>query len=474
MKVLDQRNLPGERLSTTDEKGKRVYIFPEAVKGIYNNFRTAVQVVLIVIFLMLPWVTVGGHQALLFDVLDKKISIFGLNLWYHDAPLILFILGILCIGLAFATAIWGRIWCGWGCPQTVFIEGVFRRIERLVIGSHIKQKLLVRSPMSGDKLFKYTMKWFLFLLVSLLVAHSFLAYFVGAERIITMTQGDPRDHWTIFLFMLFITGAILFDFGWFREQFCIIMCPYGRFQSALLDENSVNVTYDFNRGEPRKGISEKVEDEGDCINCYKCVSVCPTGIDIRNGLQLECIACTACMDACDEVMEKVDKPSGLIRYETEAGLSGKRTRFLRSRTVVYAVLLVLFFSGLTIAVLNRQDISYTVLRAKDSPYSIVKESDEKEFIINHFKLHINNQSFENKTLELNLSDISLHGSVQLISQNNEVNVEAGNDTTLHFFVKFPSGFISEGGSKIINIVLTDSINKTNVEKEVKLVGPKSI
>lgn len=474
MKVLDQRNLPGERLSTTDEKGKRVYIFPEAVKGLYNKFRTAVQAVLIVIFLMLPWVKVGGYQALLFDVIDKRISIFGLNFWYHDAPLIFFILGILCIGLAFVTAIWGRIWCGWGCPQTVFIDSVFRRIEILVIGSHIKQKLLVRSPMNGEKLFKYSMKWFLFLLVSLLIAHSFLAYFVGAERIITMTQGDPREHWTTFLFMLFITGVTLFDFGWFREQFCIIMCPYGRFQSALLDEHSLNVTYDLKRGEPRKGIAESPEAEGDCINCFKCVSVCPTGIDIRDGLQLECIACTACMDACDEVMEKVDKPSGLIRYETEAGLAGKTTRYLRSRTVVYAVLLVLFFSGQTIAVLNRQDISYTVLRAKDSPYTIVKDSENKDFIINHFKLHINNQSFENKTLTLNLEDSSLPGNVELISQNNKVDVLSGKDTTMHFFVKFPYGFISEGGSKIIHIVLSDGINKTNVEKEVKLVGPKSI
>lgn len=473
MKVLDQRNLPGERLSTTDEKGKRVYIFPEAVNGYYHKFRTVVQAVLIVIFLMLPWVKVGGHQALLFDVIDKKISIFGLNFWYHDAPLIFFILGILTIGLAFVTAVWGRIWCGWGCPQTVFIDGVFRRIERLVIGSHIKQKMLVRSPMNGSKLFKYSMKWFLFLLVSLLIAHSFLAYFVGAERIISMTQGDPRDHWTIFLFMLFITGAILFDFGWFREQFCIIMCPYGRFQSALLDENSVNVTYDFVRGEPRKGVAENTDEEGDCINCFKCVSVCPTGIDIREGLQLECIACTACMDACDEVMGKVDKPKGLIRYETEAGLSGKKTRFLRSRTVVYAALLIIFFSCLTYAVSKRQDVAYTVLRAKDSPFTVVKDSKDNEFIINHFKLHVNNQSFENKTLMLGLGGSSLPENMELITQNNTVNILPGQDTTMHFFIKFPADFISNGGVRTIDIVLTDIVNNKKLKKELKLVGPKS-
>ena len=474
MKVLDKRNLPGERLSTTDEKGKRVYIFPEAVKGFYQKSRTIVQVVLIVIFLMVPWIKVGGHQALLFDVIDKKISIFGLNFWYHDAPLIFFILGILTIGLAFVTAVWGRIWCGWGCPQTVFIDGVFRRIERLVIGSHIKQKLLARSPMDRNKIFKYSLKWFLFLLVSLLVAHSFLAYFVGAERIITMTQGDPREHWTIFLFMLFITAVILFDFGWFREQFCIIMCPYGRFQSALLDENSMNVAYDFNRGEPRKGVAESIEAEGDCINCYKCVSVCPTGIDIRNGLQLECIACTACMDACDEVMEKIDRPKGLIRYETEAGLLGKKTNFLRSRTAIYAVLLLVFFSGLTFAVSKRQDVAYTVLRAKDSPYTVVKDTDNNDFVINHFKLHVNNQSFENKALMIGLEDASIPDNMELITQDSNINVLPGKDSTVHFFVKFPAEFISTGGVRTIYIVLTDSVDNKKMKKELKLVGPRSI
>ena len=473
MKVLDQRNLPEERLSTTDEKGKRVYIFPEAVKGFYYNLRTITQVVLIIIFLMLPWIKVGGYQSLLFDVIDKKISIFGLNFWYHDAPLIFFVLGILTIGLAFITALWGRVWCGWGCPQTVFIDGVFRRIERLVIGSHIKQKLLAKSPMSKNKLFKYSVKWFLFLLVSLLIAHSFLAYFVGAERIITMTQGDPRNHWTIFLFMVFITATLLFDFGWFREQFCIIMCPYGRFQSVLLDENSVNVTYDFNRGEPRKGLAEEQNNEGDCINCYKCVAVCPTGIDIRNGLQMECIACTACMDACDEVMTKIDKPKGLIRYETETGLLGGKTKFLRSRTFIYALLLTIFISGLTLSVQSRNDFSYTVIRAKDSPYTVVKNANGKDLIINHFKIHINNQSFDKKTVVLNLEDKNFIDQVEIISQTKEIMIEAGSDTTFHFFVKFSSELTSENGVEKINIMLSDIINKKNLLKEITLVGPKS-
>jgi len=473
MKVLDQRNLPEDRLSTTDETGKRVYIFPEAVSGFYHNARTVVQVILIIIFLMLPWIKVGGYQSILFDVIDKKLSVFGLTFWYHDAPLIFFILGILTIGLAFITAIWGRIWCGWGCPQTVFIDGVFRRIERLVIGSHIKQKLLARAPFTRDKFFKYSLKWFLFLLICLLIAHSFLAYFVGAERIIKMTQGSPSEHWTIFLFMVFITGILLFDFGWFREQFCIIMCPYGRFQSVLLDDNSLNVAYDTVRGEPRKGMAEKTEDEGDCINCYKCVAVCPTGIDIRNGLQMECIACTACMDACDEVMEKVGKPKGLIRYETSMGLLGKATRTIRTRTAVYALLLLFFIGGLVVSVLNREDLSFTVLRGKDSPYSIVKDYDSTDLVINHFKLHIKNQTFENKSLIFRLPESSLENNVQLVSQNKTIDIGAGKDKTVHFFVKFPLSIMPDDGVKSISILLTDSNNKKSFEKVIKLVGPKS-
>ena len=465
--------MPEDRLSTTDETGKRVYIFPEQVRGFYNKSRTIVQVVLIIVFLMLPWIKVGGYQSVLFDVIDKKLSFFGLTFWYHDAPLIFFILGLLTIGLAFVTAIWGRIWCGWGCPQTVFIDGVFRRIERLVVGSHIKQKLLARSPLSWDKFFKYSLKWFLFLLVCLLITHSFLAYFVGAERIVGMTQGSPKEHWTIFLFMVFITGILLFDFGWFREQFCIIMCPYGRFQSVLLDDNSLNVTYDTVRGEPRKGLVDKPEDEGDCINCFKCVAVCPTGIDIRNGLQMECIACTACMDACDEVMEKVNKPKGLIRYETAVGLLGEKTKNLRSRTIVYALLLIVFITGLTISVYNREDLSLTVLRGKDSPYSIVKDPDNNDLVINHFKLHIKNQTFENKSLNFSLPDSSVRENIQLVSQSNTVDIEAGKDKTVHFFVKFPINIMSQEGVKNINILLTDGNDKKQIEKEIKLVGPKS-
>jgi cytochrome c oxidase accessory protein FixG len=388
MKVLNKRELPQERLSTTDERGKRVYIFPEQVDGIFRKWRTITHIILIVILLVLPWVKVNGYQALLFDIPNRRFSIFGLTFWAHDGPLIFFILAILTIGLAFITAVYGRVWCGWGCPQTVFVDGVFRRIEYLIMGSHIRQMNLAKGPWNKEKTLKYTTTWFLFTVVSLIITHSFLAYFVGSERLVEMTQHRPGENWTIFLFMFFITSFLLFDFGWFREQFCIIMCPYGRIQSVLMDDDSVTVAYDYNRGEPRRGsVIHQPKIEGDCIDCYKCVSVCPTGIDIRNGMQMECVGCTACIDACDEVMQHIDKPKGLIRYVSGNSLKGLTAKFFKPRTAIYSMLLILIFSLLIINVYKREEIMVTILRGKDLPYQVVQVGEDKK-IINHFKLHL--------------------------------------------------------------------------------------
>ena len=350
MRVLDQRNLPDERPASMDESGRRVFIFPAPVSGFWRRARNIVEILLIIFFLVLPWIKIGGHQALLLNIGDRQFSIFGLTFWAHDAPLIFFIVAFLAIGLAFITAVWGRIWCGWGCPQTVFIDGVFRRLEYWIIGSHVQQRNLAKAPWGIKKFFKLSVLWSLFLVASLIIAHSFLAYFVGADNLVEMTQHNPYENWTIFLIMGFITAVILFDFGWFREQFCIIMCPYGRFQSVLMDDDSLTVSYDPIRGEPRKGAAAEGQKEGDCIDCYKCVAVCPTGIDIREGLQLECIGCTACIDACDEVMEKIEKPKGLIRYATGSSLKGIQSKFLKPRVAIYTVLLVAVVTALIFSI----------------------------------------------------------------------------------------------------------------------------
>jgi len=474
LRVLDQRNLPGDRPASMDESGRRVFIFPASVSGFWRRNRTAVQIFLIIFFLILPWIKIGGHQALLLNIGDRQFSIFGLTFWAHDAPLIFFILAFLTIGLAFVTAVWGRIWCGWGCPQTVFIDGVFRRFEYWVIGSHIQQRNLAKSPWNFKKFFKLGVLWTMFLIVSLIIAHSFLAYFVGADRLVEMTQHNPRENWTIFVIMGFITAIILFDFGWFREQFCIIMCPYGRFQSVLMDDDSLTVSYDPVRGEPRKGIAKDGKDQGDCIDCYKCVAVCPTGIDIREGLQLECIGCTACIDACDEVMEKIDKPKGLIRYATGNSLNGIKSRFLTPRVGIYSVLLIAVISTLVFFVSQRQDIVVTVLRGKDNPYQVV-QNEGQEQVINHFKLHIKNQTFVELNLKMALPDVWKNKNIEVVSQNETIELEGGMNSTLHIFIKFPPSVTGTSGSENIELDFVDINNsEIRVEENVKLVGPKSI
>ena len=474
MRVLDQRNLPDERPATMDETGRRVFIFPASVSGFWRRNRNIVEVFLIIFFLVLPWINIGGHQALLLNIGDRQFSIFGLTFWAHDAPLIFFILAFLTLGLAFITAVWGRIWCGWACPQTVFIDGVFRRLEYWIIGSYIQQRNLAKAPWNIKKFFKLSALWTLFLIASLIIAHSFLAYFVGADHLVQMTQHNPRDNWTIFLVMGFITAVILFDFGWFREQFCIIMCPYGRFQSVLLDDDSLTVSYDPVRGEPRRGATIADEAEGDCIDCYKCVAVCPTGIDIREGLQLECIGCTACIDACDEVMEKIEKPKGLIRYATGNSLKGVKSKFLTPRIGIYSVLLIAIISALVFSISQRQEIVVTVLRGKDSPYQVV-QNDEQEEIINHFKLQLKNQTFDDMSLQMELPAIWKEKNIKLVSQTQIIELDGGMHSTLHIFIKFPRSVTGTVGSKNIKLDFIDTKNnQIRIEENVKLVGPKSI
>ena len=475
MKVVDQRNLPQERPASMDETGKRVFIFPAQVEGIWRRRRTITEIFLVIFFLVLPWIKIGGHQALLLDIAERKFSVFGLTFWAHDAPLIFFILAFLTIGLAFVTAVWGRVWCGWGCPQTVFIDGVFRRLEYLIIGSHIQQRNLARAPWDVKKFFKLGLLWALFLVASLVIAHSFLAYFVGADKLVEMTQHNPHQNWTIFVIMAFITAVLLFDFGWFREQFCIIMCPYGRFQSTLMDDDSITVTYDSVRGEPRKGIVKPGEREGDCINCYKCVAVCPTGIDIRNGLQLECIGCTACIDACDEVMDKVDKPRGLIRYDTGNALKGIKTRFLRPRVAIYSILLVAVVSALVFSVSRRQDLAVTVLRGKDTPYQVIQNPDGSEQVINHFKMSIKNQTFNGVTIKTALPEDLKAKGAEIVTQSDTINLGPGENLTVHFFVKFPKGIMGKGGTGTVPLDLIDpGSGAVKATEELHLVGPGAI
>jgi cytochrome c oxidase accessory protein FixG len=326
--------LDSERLATTDEQGHRVYLYPEDVEGVWKNRRTVFYWFLIIVYLVLPWIYISGKPFLMINIFAREFTFMGSTL--HGVEPILFFL-ILISGLFFMallTSLYGRVWCGWGCPQTVFIQTIFSKIETLVEGSARARKIFDQAPWTFNKVFRRSLKWVLFTLISLHISHTFIGYFIGPRELLNMSLHNPLENFGIFSAVMIINAIVLLDFGWFREQFCIIACPYGRMQSVMMDANSLVVAYDNTRGEPRRGLTTK-ENEGDCINCYACVKVCPTGIDIRRGTQLECIACTNCIDACDEIMDKVKRPRGLIRYSSETLLNGGVHKIVTPRSIAY-------------------------------------------------------------------------------------------------------------------------------------------
>ncbi|MCB0414946.1 MAG: 4Fe-4S dicluster domain-containing protein, partial [Bdellovibrionales bacterium] len=317
------------------------------------------------------------------------------------------------------------------------------------------------------KFLKKSIKWLLFLLVSSHIAHSITAYFVGANELFWITTESPTKNWGLFIFVQIFTGILLFDFGWFREQFCIIMCPYGRFQSVLMDQTSMAPMYDEKRGEPRRG--KGVENPGDCIDCFKCVAVCPTGIDIRGGLQMECIACTACMDACDEVMEKTSKPKGLIRYSSMEQMEGK-TKKWSGRSFAYLALYAILVSGFIFALTSRKDIEFKVIRALESPYK-VQAHDNQKVVTNHFKIHLTNQSQGPINLEKLTSELA---ELEFVAPTLPMTVEPGQKVWIHFFTKFPLSYTLGVGTKptAMELPFTDKNGEQKkLDLSVDLLGP---
>jgi len=454
-----------DRLGMIDETGRRIEIIPARAKGYWQNWRMLVHAVLVLIFLLLPWIRINGAPAMLLDIPGRHFSIFGFEFWAHDGPMIFFVLGIATVSLALVTALWGRVWCGWACPQTVFIDAVFRRIEEWTEGNYLERRALQKEPWTFSKMRKKTIKWILFLAVTWIITHSFLAYFVGSDRVLDMITHSPGDNWGIFLFIVALSGILLFDFVWFREQFCVIMCPYGRFQSVLYDKHTITVQYDEKRGEPRKGTpGVTAETQGDCVNCRRCVQVCPTGIDIRNGLQMECIACTACIDACDEIMDKVGKPRGLIRYMPS--LPKEKLRLLRPRVLAYSAVLLLILSAAAWTLTHRPEMHVQVLRAIDIPY-FEKQDSGRDYVVNSYRLHIKNQSRETKRVDLTFSD------PQVVSRGWKMQVpqhilefKSGDFRMVPFLIEIPKDEIPASGTLDLELLVSGE------KRLLKFLGPK--
>lgn len=394
-----------DRLGTVDEDGKRIWVYPKKPSGKFYNKRKIVSYLLLVVLLASPFIKINGNQLFLFNVLERKFSIFGFIFWPQDFYIMVIALIICVIFVALFTVAFGRIFCGWICPQTIFMEMVFRRIEYWIEGDRGSQIRLDKQKWNAEKIRKKGLKWLVFAIVSLIIANVFLAYIVGSDQVLAMIKEGPSQHVSTFLSLIIFTGVFYFVFVWFREQVCIIACPYGRLQGVLLDEKSVVVAYDHKRGEGVKGRAKFRKNEnradrgvGDCIDCFQCVHVCPTGIDIRNGTQLECVNCTACIDACDHIMESVNLPKGLIRYASEDEIEKKSKFVFTARMKGYAAVLIILTGILTGLLFMRSEVEAKILRLPGQLYE-----HKGENISNVYTYKIANKTsrdYDNVTIKL--------------------------------------------------------------------------
>ncbi len=414
--------------SAVRSDGTRATVHPADVRGRFNRARNAVFVALIVVYLALPWVTVGGRPAVLLDIGAGRFFLLGHAFNAQDFWMSFFLLSGIGFTLIAVTTVLGRVWCGWACPQTVWLEGVFRPIQRLIEGSAEKRRRREEGGWSFDRAWRRAALWAVYAAIASALAHVFLGYFVPIRTFWAMIAAGPGQHPEAFAWVTAMTAVLFFDFAWFREQTCLAICPYGRLQSSMTDPDTLVVGYDAVRGEPRgKAKSEGV---GDCVDCGRCVAVCPTGIDIRNGLQLDCVGCTACIDACDEVMDKLHRPRGLVRYDSQNGLAHLPKKFLRPRLALYAVLGLAGLAALALATRSRTPFEANVLRLAGAPYTI-----EGDSVRNAFEVHLVNK--RESRVSYTLAPTSDDPAFTYVLPLPTVTLDALSDARLPVFVTAP-------------------------------------
>jgi len=415
------------------------------------------------IWAALPWIPIEGHPAVFLDVPARRFYLFGASLNAQDFWLAFFLLSGVLFGLFLLAATLGRAWCAWACPQTVFLEGLFRPIERLLEGPRNTHLARDAAPMSLDKLWRKVVKHTLFVGMALLVAHVFLAYFVSVPSLFTMISDGPAAHPAAFAWTSAVGLVFYGNFAFFREQLCLVVCPYGRLQSTLADDDSWVVGYDEARGEPRgKGVRR--EGLGACIDCNRCVVVCPTGIDIRNGQQIDCIGCTQCIDACDEVMDKTHQPRGLVRYDSLRGLRGEKRRWLRPRLAFYGVLGLLGAAVTFAAVRSREPVHAQLLRLPGSPYILEREG-EREITRNQFELHLVNPS--DARLEVSITYTTDAPEAEVLGAR-EVTLEGGEDRHVVIVVRASTAPGNDHSRLFVRLAIPDEDSRT---LEAPVLGP---
>lgn len=425
-----------DSIATVDAMGNRIWIYPKKPGGRLHNKRIAVTLILLTLLFTGPFIRIKGQPLLLMNFFERKFIILGQAFWPQD--FILFGLATITffVFLILFTTAFGRIWCGWACPQTLFMEMVFRKIEYWIEGDANGQRKLNAAPWTSDKFLKKGSKHLIFVLISVLIAHLLMAYLIGTEQVRELILQGPTAHFSGFLSLVVFSGIFYWVFAYFREQACTVVCPYGRLQGVLLNRDSIVVAYDWLRGEPRGKLNKaQSQERGDCIDCKLCVHACPTGIDIRNGTQLECVNCTACIDACDQVMEKIQKPAGLIRYDSYNGIKeGKKLRF-NARLIGYAAILVALIGLLGYLLISRSDVETTILRVPGQLYQRMPGGN----ISNLYQIQIINKTFNEIPLEIKLEDrpnahIKKVGGGSVVVPSNEM-IEGV------YFIEIPAGEI---------------------------------
>lgn len=467
----DENNSFRDRLGTVDEAGKRIWVYPKKPSGKFYDLRKIVSYLLLVILLASPFIKINGNQLFLFNVLERKFAIFGFTFWPQDFYIVVIAIIICVVFVALFTVVFGRIFCGWICPQTIFLEMVFRRIEYWIEGDRGAQIRLDKQQWNAEKIRKKALKWFVFFIVSFIIANVFLAYLIGSDQVLGMIKNGPFTNVSTLISLIIFTAVFYFVFAWFREQVCIIACPYGRLQGVLLDEKSIVVAYDYKRGEAengrakfRKNEDRKEKGVGDCIDCSQCVQVCPTGIDIRNGTQLECVNCTACIDACDFMMESVNLPKGLIRYASEDEIAKKEKFVFTARMKGYSAVLLILVGILTGLLFLRSEVEAKVLRL---PGQLFEHKGEN--ISNVYTYKIVNKTardYDNVTIKL----VDPSGKLELVGKKSiKIPKEEVVQGTL--FIEIPQALLKSDKTEVqLEVYNNDELidhTKTN------FLGPRS-
>lgn len=431
-----------DSITTINQEGKRAWVFPTKPKGKYYDLRTYFTWFYLVVFFVLPFIKYNQEPLFLFNVPEKKFILFGAIFWPQD--FFIFMLGMLIfiVFIALFTVVFGRLFCGWACPQTIFMEMIFRKIEYWIEGDANYQKALKKLPWNAEKIRKRVFKFLAFYLVSFVIANTLLSYIISVDSVFQILS-QPASHIGAFVGILIFTTVFFFVYWWLREQVCIIVCPYGRMQGVLLDKNTVVVAYDYVRGEDRhKFKKNEIRTGGDCIDCNLCVKVCPTGIDIRNGTQLECVSCTACIDACDHMMENVGLPKGLIRYDSENGIKNKVKLTFTTRMKAYTAVLLVLIGVESFLVSTRSDYDATILRAKGMLY----QEQPNDQLSNLFTIKLVNKTRELLPVELKVENVQDY-KIQLVGK--EIVIKPEGVTQGEFFVFLNKKDITERKMKLV-------------------------